>query len=251
MNELVLRAKLRHYMEVGSPLAFQLVGDGFTAFNESKNAKEYSRQYVHMTTELTDVIGFSPSIGYASEIYTEDAVCQHVVRVTDNEYVGAAAQVDIVAVNLFDQIGANVYRAYKRRYTIVPDGKGDGVEALVYTGNLKAVSDLIPGTFNTSTKTFNATAAPALTFTCTAGTAAGDTEVGDIDPAKGGGNSYVYRVSAGAISLPNLGDAVDHTWAAWDGVDDITAANGANLAIVEISAASLCVAAGIGVAVSN
>lgn len=249
MNELVLRAKMQHYMKVGSPLAFNLVGDGFTAFAESKNAKEYSRQYVHQSTEITDVIGFAPSMAYTSELYTEDPVCQHIAKVTDNELVGASARVEVVEVHLWDSAGANTYKAFKRTYAIVPDGKGDGVEALVYTGNMKAVDEVVVGTFNTTSKTFNASSAPALAFTCTAGSAAGKTDVGTITPALTAGDSYVVKVSAQAVTLPNTGDVVDHTYSEWDGSEEIAAAAGDTVYIVEIDDESKCVAVGHSAAV--
>lgn len=249
MNELVLRAKMQHYMKVGSPLAFKLVGDGFTAFAESKNAKEYSRQYVHQSTEITDVIGFAPSMAYTAELYTEDPVCQHVAMVTDNELVGADARVEVVEVHLWESAGANTYKAYKRAYAIVPDGKGDGVEALVYTGNMKAVDEITVGTFNTVSNTFNATAATVLTFTCTAGVAAGHTDLGTIAPALTAGDSYVVLVSAQAVTLPNQGDVVDHTYAEWDGSDEVAASAGDTVYLVEIDAESKCVAAGSSAAV--
>ena len=62
-----------------------------------------------------------------------------------------------MSVNLWEATGANTYKAYKRTYAIVPDTKGDGTDALVYTGTMRAVSDIVEGEFNTSSKTFAAT----------------------------------------------------------------------------------------------
>ena len=51
-------------------VAFYKVGDkflrmtGFTSMAKSANPKEYSRQYVDETGEITDVTGYSPSIEY-------------------------------------------------------------------------------------------------------------------------------------------------------------------------------------------
>ena len=59
-------------------------------------------------------------------------------------------------VDLFDQDTdtEGSYTAYKRRFAIIPDGKGSGTDALIYTGNLKAAGDIIKGKFDVSTKTF-------------------------------------------------------------------------------------------------
>lgn len=250
-NELVMRAKLAHFMKCGSPLAFHLMGEGFTDLSESKNPKEYARQYVHMTTESTDVIGYSPSDAYSVDVYSENPVASRIIKATDEEQVGSAARVEIVEVHYWEQAGANTFVAYKREYAIIPDGKGSGTDALVYTGNFKAVGEQTKGTWNDTTKTFNATAAASLTFSCAAGATAGDTAISNISPAKTAGNSYVYRVSENTITLPNSGDPVDHTWSEWNESDDITAANGNNVALVEIDTSSECVRAGTETAVSN
>lgn len=157
-NELVMRAKLAHYMECGDPAAYELMGEGFTDLTESKNPKTYARQYVHMTTESTDVIGFSPANSYSVDVYSENPVASRIVKATDEEHVGSDARVNIVEVHLWEPSGETegVYVAYKRQYAIVPDGKGSGVEALVYTGNFQAVSEAEKGTFNVTSKTFTA-----------------------------------------------------------------------------------------------
>ena len=46
--------------------------------------------------------------------------------------------------------------AYKRTYAIIPNTKGDGTDALIYSGTMKAASDQTKGTFAVSTKTFTA-----------------------------------------------------------------------------------------------
>jgi len=250
-NELVMRAKLAHFMKCGAPPSYHLMGEGFTDLSESKNPKEYARQYVHMTTESTDVIGYSPSEAYSVDIYSENPVALRIAQATDEEQVGSAARVSIVEVHYWEQLGANTFAAYEREFAIIPDGKGSGVEALVYTGNFKAVGQSTKGTWNDTSKTFNATAASPLTFECSEGSTAGRTAISDISPAKGANNRYVYRVSATAITLPNAGDPIDHTWAAWNGTDDIIAANGRHVALVEIDAASECVRGGTSTAVAD
>lgn len=48
------------------------------------------------------------------------------------------------------------YPAFEREYAVVPSNKGDGTDTLIYTGTLKACSDLVKGTFNRTTKEFTA-----------------------------------------------------------------------------------------------
>lgn len=155
-NELVLRYQFESYMMCGTGqnAAYQLIGEGFTAFPEAKNPKEYTRKYINYKTEKTDVIGYSPSISYSCDVITDDPVVNEIVEITDKEYVGTATHRDIVNVNCWDEVSTGVYTAYKRTYSIVPSNKGDGTDALIYTGTMKAVSDMVPGTFTKSTKTF-------------------------------------------------------------------------------------------------
>lgn len=154
-NELIMRAKLAHYMECGTPGAYELMGEGFTDLTESKNPKTYARQYVHMTTESTDVIGFSPSNAYSVDVYSANPVAARIVKATDEEQVGSDARVNICEVHLWEPgTTAGTYIAYERIYAIVPDGKGSGVEALVYTGNFQAVGESQKGIFTIATKAF-------------------------------------------------------------------------------------------------
>ena len=161
VSKLVNRSEVRSYMNTATNAApaYALMGEGFTSLNESKNPKEYSRQYVHENTERTDVTGYAPSIAYSVDIYTNNPVIQRIRDVTDNELVGTATQVEIVTVEHFEG-SANNRPAIKRTYSIIPDGKGDGTDALIYTGTFRAVSDIVKGTWDESKSTFTEAAAP-------------------------------------------------------------------------------------------
>jgi hypothetical protein len=127
---------------------YNLVGEGFSSFAEAKNPKEYTRQYVHEKSERSDVVGYAPSISYSADMYSGDPCVERVAKAADEEQVGNDAHVDIVTVNLWENV------AFKRTYAIIPDGKGDGTEALIYTGTLKAVGEVAKGTFDAATKKF-------------------------------------------------------------------------------------------------
>lgn len=166
-NALVSRNQWEGYMDVGSAGAVEneLIGEGFTSFSESKNPKEYSRHYVHEKTERTDVMGYASSISYSADVYSENAVIGKIIEVTDKELTGTDAQVTITLVNKWESSTNGDYIAYQRRYSIIPDGKGDGTDALIYTGTLKAVGDAVAGTWNADTKTFTANTAPGSSAT--------------------------------------------------------------------------------------
>lgn len=161
-NKLVRRNQWASYMNTGTgdQESYSLIGDGFTQLSESKNPKEYSRQYVNMASEATDVVGYAPSIAYSCDVYSGDPCIKKILEITDGEYVGTDAHVSIVNVNRWD--GDETARvATRRKYAVIPDSKGDGTDALVISGSFKAVGDIEKGTFNETTKAFTAASASA------------------------------------------------------------------------------------------
>lgn len=136
---------------------------GFTQMTNSKNPKEYSRQYVDRESEDTDVVGYSPAISYSFDRHTNTPVHERIAKVHDGELTGSDALVDVVIVDFFATSGAEgTYVARKRTYAIIPDADGDGTDALIYTGSLKSKSDIEEGTATVSEDGKTATyAAPA------------------------------------------------------------------------------------------
>ena len=159
-SRLIKRAELRSFMELnptGSAITYFLIGEGFTNLAESKNAQEYSRQYIHEYTERTDVVGYAPTLAYSVDAHTNNEVIKKIMEVTDKELTGSDAVVPVVSVNTFEEVETGKCKAYKRNYSIIPDGKGDGTDALVYTGTLHAVGDVVEGAFDMKTQVFTAT----------------------------------------------------------------------------------------------
>ncbi len=161
-NDLIMRYQWEAYMGCltagtggATTETFNLIGEGFTSFPENKNPKEYSRKYVNYKTEKTDVIGYAPSIEYSADCISDDPVVQEIVKIHDGELVGNDTHRNVITVNRWEE-SDGVCPAYKRAYAIIPGNKGDGTDALVYTGAMKAVGDIIPGTFTIATKTFAA-----------------------------------------------------------------------------------------------
>lgn len=120
---------------------------GFTTLSGSKNSIEYSRQYVDEEFETTDVVGFSPSIEFGFDQYTEDEAHEEMVEILDGEYTGTNARRNIVTVD-FSQPGetSGTYKATKREYAIIGDSEGDSLEAYTYSGTFRATGKRIVGT---------------------------------------------------------------------------------------------------------
>lgn len=141
-NEMIMRPEWEAYMktEIHEP-GIHLIGEGFSSFSESKNPKEYNRQYINQYTETTDIVGYSPSIAYTVDGHTaEPAVCE-VMAIADRELRKNDARRIVYTVNTWDKDTSGYCTAWERTFAIIPDGKGDGNDALIYTGTFKAVSD--------------------------------------------------------------------------------------------------------------
>ncbi len=134
-------------------VAFYKVGDkflrmtGFTSMSKSANPKEYSRQYVDETGEITDVTGYSPSIEYTFDQYTNNEVHQDIAEITEDEKLGNDAVREIVIVDMTAPVGqtGNEFEARKRLFAVVPGTDGDNADTYSYTGTLKSKSRSIKG----------------------------------------------------------------------------------------------------------
>ena len=99
---------------------------GFTTMTNSKNPKEYSRQYVDEDAERSDVVGYAPSIEFSYDKHTNTPVHDRLSEIHDKELLGDDAHVDIVSVDLFTADEQQRCKATKRTYAVIPDTDGDG-----------------------------------------------------------------------------------------------------------------------------
>ena len=118
---------------------------GFTTLSGSKNASEYSRQYVDEEFETTDVTGYSPSIEFGFDQYAGDLVHDELVEILDNEETGTSARRNIVTVDFSQPVQGGGYKATKREYSIIGDSEGDSMDAYTYGGTFRATGKRIEG----------------------------------------------------------------------------------------------------------
>ena len=71
-----------------------------------------------------------------------------------------------------------------------------------------------------------------LTVTSTAGSTTGNTVI-TVSEALGSGNSYKYKTGA-SVTVPSVGDTCSSGYTNWNGTDEITAASGNTIVIVEV-----------------
>lgn len=82
----------------------------------------------------------------------------------------------------------------------------------------------------------------SLTVQSTAGTESGDTKI-TVTPPITPGNHYVYKTDT-TVTLPTQYGEDVSDWTAWNGTDEIAAATGQEIGVVEASASSGAVSAG-------
>lgn len=119
---------------------------GFTELSVNKNPVEYSRRYIDEQTERNDVVGYAPSISYSFDKFSDDTVHNDMIKVADDELVGADAVRSIILVDLTKEDGDGEAPAVGRSWSIIPDSEGNDTDAYTYSGTLKANGDIIKGT---------------------------------------------------------------------------------------------------------
>ncbi|MBS7297532.1 MAG: hypothetical protein KIG65_00465 [Eubacteriales bacterium] len=122
---------------------------GFTDFSVSKNPTAYTRKYVDEQSERNDVVGYNPSITFAFDRFSDDAVHSDMVSIADTEAVGADAVRSIVIVDITKET-ENGYFAQKRDFAVIPDSEGNDSDTYTYSGSLKANGAIVTGYAQTS-----------------------------------------------------------------------------------------------------
>ena len=150
MNTVVKRSDKKSFYGIigeGSEVTFHRM-KGFTEISKSKNPEEYSRKYVDMDFEETDVIGYSESISIAFDQHTEDAVHEDIAEIFDKEKIGTAAIRDIVTVDFTQPVTdkAGHFKARKRSYSVIASDEGGDTEKYGYSAELKVKSHMVEGT---------------------------------------------------------------------------------------------------------
>ncbi len=157
-NRMVTRADRVHLLNTGTAQApiWSPIGEGFTEFVECKNPIRYERRYIHERVRRTDVTGYATMVEYAFEHIPGVPAMERLRQIAEEEWIGPAAWVEICTVDLFDETDdAGIYRAVRRTYAVIPDRCGEGTDALVYTGTLRAVTAPVKGLYVKSSGTFS------------------------------------------------------------------------------------------------
>lgn len=140
------------FMEVGESNSKKLQRmTNFTSFSQSKNPTEYSRRYVDKHADDVDVTGYSPSIAYAFDQYSDNEVHKSIAEVHDDELIGTATIRTVVVVNRSAPGTTDgTFEAIQRTFSVIPDADGDSTDAYTYSGTLRAKGDIVKGTATTT-----------------------------------------------------------------------------------------------------
>lgn len=137
---------------------YVLMGAGYTKLDESPAAQTKSRRYVNDKSQTKSISGYDDSFPFEADQIIDERAVDFIRDIGENRKTGAEAETDYVRVDLDKKIGdtGTEYEARKFHVAIevadFPDNDGE----MTMSGNLLGVGDMVPGKFDTSTKTFTA-----------------------------------------------------------------------------------------------
>lgn len=156
-TDAVKRSVRRYYINVGedsSPI-WAPIGLGFLKFEEKKNPITVSRRYYHEEDTRSDNGGYSAEIRYEVELVTPSPAVDCLRKVADLELYGKDAEVCVMTVDLLDEVhSSGAYKAWTRKYSVIPDSLGDKTGEFVYSGRLLANGEINVGIYVSSTGVF-------------------------------------------------------------------------------------------------
>ena len=135
------------YLNIGKDASekYVLMGAGYTKLDESPAAQTKSRRYVNDKSQTKSISGYDDSFRDIGE----------------NRKTGAEAETDYVRVDLDKKVGdsGTEYEARKFHVAIEVADFADSDGEMTMSGNLLGIGDMVPGKFDTTAKTFTASAA--------------------------------------------------------------------------------------------
>ena len=165
--ENVMANDIADYIDVstdGSSEKYELMGLGITSAGKTLNPQEDTKQYVNQGSATTVITSYQPEYPFEGEMIKNDKVLDKIYEIGRNEIKGGKAQAKHVRVELFKEpTSGKKYPAQRRTVTIsVSEMPREAGSAVGLSGSLKAVTDIEEGTFDITTKTFEATSVESI-----------------------------------------------------------------------------------------
>lgn len=134
---------------------FVLMGTGFKTLDEEPGAKKESKKYVNEKASSSSVVGYETVFPFDSDLIKDQEAVIALYNVGRNHYTGSDAEFEYVRVELWDPAEKKANEFAARKFIVSTEiSKISGENDISVSGNLNAVGDFVPGTFNTKTKTF-------------------------------------------------------------------------------------------------
>lgn len=155
-GELITRDMIANYMEAGTPLAYELMGAGFTSLEESPSAKTSSKRYVNDKSETKRISGYDWTTPFNTDLIKSEPVVAYIREVGEKQLTGADAERNYVIVSLDEpiELETGVYYARKIKVAVEVSSFDNNDGEISISGNLLGVGDIIEGKFDIATKTF-------------------------------------------------------------------------------------------------
>lgn len=159
-RNVIKRHQYADYMNVGTEAQpeWVLMGTGFTTIDEEPGAQSESVKYVCDKSASSEVVAYETTFPFECEQIMDERAVNEIYNIARNHCIGADAEREYCRVELWNKAtGANSFEA--RKFVVsIEVSSFSGENKMTISGNMNAVGDPVLGSFNTSTKKFEAAA---------------------------------------------------------------------------------------------
>ena len=156
-RDVVKRHQFADYLNIATEEApeFVLMGTGFKTLDEEPGAQTESKKYVNEKASSSSVVGYETVFPFESDLIKEQEAVIALYNVGRNHYTGSDAEFEYVRVELWEPADGKPNEFAARKFIVSTEvSEISGENDISVSGNLNAVGDFVPGTFNTKTRTF-------------------------------------------------------------------------------------------------
>ena len=152
------------YLDCGATgsAAFELLGTGFRELNEEPGAQVRSKRYINQKSTSKGISGYEWQSPYSADQIRSEKAIEFICGIGEMQKTGADAERDYVIVDLDKKVEGSessqtTFKARKIKVAIEVSKFGNEDGEMTCEGNFLGVSDVVIGTFDTSTKKFTET----------------------------------------------------------------------------------------------
>lgn len=149
-----------YYLDVsedGLTKDYQLVGYGITSNGKTMNPQSETKQYVNQKTATTVVNSYQVEYPFEGEIIRNDKVIKFLYDIVENETLGKKLQRSLVTFDFPEGESPNLTNVSAKERIVsieISEMTREAGNTIKISGSFKAVTDLVDGTFNVTTRAF-------------------------------------------------------------------------------------------------